>query len=180
MEIADPDDDGSAYVSGDEWVCVCGTGNPLDWDQEYQNCSECHRNRDFVLEKYGQPEPDADAEGRTEPSDEAESGPETCPYCGSEVDSRYPKCKQCGEWIRKPDRSSTRRTAGSDQPEKSDTMAGCLGLLLGPVGLWYKGHWPAGFAWLVMALLLGALSGGWLAPVLWIGMAVHAALAEPQ
>jgi hypothetical protein len=38
-----------------------------------------------------------------------------------------------------------------------------VGLLLGPVGLWYKGQWAAGFAWLVMAILFGIMSGGCLA-----------------
>lgn len=41
-----------------------------------------------------------------------------------------------------------------------DLTAGCLGLLLGPVGLRYKGHWAAGFAWLAMALIGGYVTGG--------------------
>ena len=60
------------------------------------------------------------------------------------------------------------RPAGSPNSgsEKSNAVAGCLGLLLGPVGLWYKGQWAAGFAWLVMAVILGIASGGLLAPFL--------------
>lgn len=65
-------------------------------------------------------------------------------------------------------------------PGKSDSTAGCLGLLLGPVGLWYKGQWAAGFAWLAMAIVLGAASGGILAPFFWVGMAIHAYNAESQ
>ena len=56
-------------------------------------------------------------------------------------------------------------------------MAGCLGLLLGPVGLWYKGQWAAGFAWIVITILIMLATGGFgivLAPFFWIGMAVHA------
>jgi hypothetical protein len=59
-------------------------------------------------------------------------------------------------------------------------------LFLGPVGLWYKGQWAAGFAWLAMALVfgfgLGLITGGLgccFAPVFWIGMAIHAGMAKP-
>ncbi|WP_456324103.1 hypothetical protein [Desulfonauticus submarinus] len=44
-----------AYVTETEWICVCGTHNPLDKAKEIQNCSRCHRNRDFTLEHYGRP-----------------------------------------------------------------------------------------------------------------------------
>lgn len=66
---------------------------------------------------------------------------------------------------------------------KSDGMAGCLGIFLGPVGLWYKGHWGAGFAWLVMVILvvLGTAGVGiLLAPVFWLGMGIHAYTAKPR
>jgi len=63
---------------------------------------------------------------------------------------------------------------------KSNLVAFILGLLLGPVGLWYKGHWPAGFAWLVMGVLFVVVTGGLAAPVFWLGMAIHAAVAEPR
>lgn len=64
--------------------------------------------------------------------------------------------------------------------EKSDLAAGCLGILLGPVGLWYKGHWAAGFAWLAMGIIFGILTSGIAAPVFWVGMAIHAATAKPR
>ena len=65
-------------------------------------------------------------------------------------------------------------------PTRSNALAFILGLLLGPVGLWYKGHWAAGFAWLVMAIIVGALTGLIAAPLFWFGMAIHAAVAEPR
>lgn len=89
-----------------------------------------------------------------------------CPFCKEPVDSSALKCKHCGSNLA--------------AANKSNLAAGCLGLLLGPVGLWYKGHWAAGFAWLAMAVLLGIASGGWLAPVFWVGMAIHAAVAKPK
>ena len=52
-------------------------------------------------------------------------------------------------------------------------------MFLGPVGLWYKGHWAAGFAWLVMAII-GLSTTIILGPVFWVGMAVHAAIAKPK
>lgn len=66
---------------------------------------------------------------------------------------------------------------------QSNAVAGCLGLLLGPVGLWYKGHWAAGFAWLAAFVIMGVATGGVgivFAPVFWIGMAIHAMAAEPR
>ena len=66
------------------------------------------------------------------------------------------------------------------KPRKSNGVALLLGLLLGPVGLWYKGHWVAGFAWLVMAVIIMIPTYGLAAPVFWIGMAIHAAAAEPR
>lgn len=92
-----------------------------------------------------------------------------CPHCGME----YPFLDSLGGRDRKS--SSSNR---SHQSEKPDNTAGCLGLLLGPVGLWYKGQWAAGFAWLVIAIIGTAGSGGILAPLFWIGMAIHAYKAD--
>jgi hypothetical protein len=63
---------------------------------------------------------------------------------------------------------------------KSDGMAGCLGLLLGPVGLWYKGCYGAGFAWLIFAIIFAVATSGISIPFFWIGMAAHAAWAKPK
>jgi hypothetical protein len=74
--------------------------------------------------------------------------------------------------------SASAREAGA--PEKSDAVAALLGFLLGPVGLWYKGQWAAGFAWLTVMLISTIAVGTWIAPLFWIGMAVHAARAETR
>jgi len=66
------------------------------------------------------------------------------------------------------------------RPTKSNALAFLFGLLLGPVGLWYKGHWAAGFAWLVMGMIVSAATLLLAAPLFWIGMALHAAVAEPR
>lgn len=87
-----------------------------------------------------------------------------CPYCREIVRRGALKCKHCGEYF---------VSSGH-----SDVLAGCFGLLFGPVGLWYKGQWAAGFAWMAMAVLLGIVSGGLLFPIFWLGMAIHAAAAE--
>lgn len=42
-----------AYATEGEWICVCGTHNPLDRNKAVQNCSRCRRNRDHALEQYG-------------------------------------------------------------------------------------------------------------------------------
>lgn len=91
-----------------------------------------------------------------------------CPHCGTE----YPLSANLEQ--------GTSDTPTQSGEEKSDATAGCLGFLLGPVGLWYKGQWAAGFAWLAMAVLLGAVSGGILAPFMWIGMAIHAYTADSK
>ena len=43
-----------AEVRGSHWMCVCGTMNPLDRGEKIQNCSRCHRNRDFVLANFSE------------------------------------------------------------------------------------------------------------------------------
>jgi hypothetical protein len=91
-----------------------------------------------------------------------------CSECGHDVSTDARSCPHCGHRL------------VPAEPAKSDAMAGCLGLFLGPVGLWYKGHWAAGFAWVVMAILLGIGTGGILAPVCWIGMAIHAYAASSR
>ena len=40
------------YATHNEWICVCGTHNPLDRSKQNQNCSNCRRNRDFILSEY--------------------------------------------------------------------------------------------------------------------------------
>lgn len=92
---------------------------------------------------------------------------DVCPHCRTE----YP----LSALLQKEGSSSS-----GDRGEKSDTAAGCLGLFLGPVGLWYKGKWAAGFAWLAMAVVIGGATGGIAAPFFWIGMAIHAYAADAQ
>lgn len=88
-----------------------------------------------------------------------------CPECANYVSTSADKCPHCGYRTALP---------------KDNTTAGCLGLVLGPVGLWYKGQWAAGFAWLAMTILLGVATGGLAAPFCWIGMAIHAAMADTK
>ena len=93
-----------------------------------------------------------------------------CRECGREVSTEAAACPSCG---------APNPTGSALRPrEKSNLAAGCLGLLLGPVGLWYKGRWAAGFAWLVMTLILGSVTLGIAVPFCWLGMAVHAVAAE--
>jgi len=90
-----------------------------------------------------------------------------CPYCGGDVPTRAQKCRHCGEWL--------------VRTNHSDGLAGCLGFLLGPIGLWYKGHWAAGFAWITAAILFGLVLfpyGFLLFPIFLIGMTIHAAAAK--
>ena len=88
-------------------------------------------------------------------------------------------CKDCGEKISENARACP--NCGYETPvKKSNFLAGCLGLLLGPVGLWYKGHWAAGFAWLIIGTIISVATSGVAAPFLWIGMGVHAAMVQPK
>lgn len=88
-----------------------------------------------------------------------------CPDCGQQVSSEAKSCPGCGFEI---------------PASKSNLMAGCLGFLLGPAGLWYKGHWAAGFAWLVVAVIASVATSGIAAPFFWIGMGIHAVAAKPK
>ena len=88
-----------------------------------------------------------------------------CPSCGHQLSDQAKVCPHCGHPF---------------APDRSPLTAGCLAALLGPVGLWYKGHWAAGFAWLVLGALISAATYGIAIPFVWIGMIVHAAKAEPR
>lgn len=122
-----------------------------------EECRECDHEVSTEAEacpNCGAPHPTRTESPKTNP----------CPSCGKRIRMGLEECPHCG------------RTLG----DYSDNTAGCLGLLLGPVGLWYKQKWAAGFAWLAMAVLFGILSGGWLAPFFWFGMAAHAYAADPE
>jgi hypothetical protein len=72
--------------------------------------------------------------------------------------------------------------SGTRTGNQSDAVAGFLGLFFGPVGLWYKGHWAGGFAWLAMIVIVALATGGVgivFVPIFWIGMIVHAIIAKP-
>lgn len=90
-----------------------------------------------------------------------------CRSCQQLVLAGAFQCRHCG--------------TGLATARKSDATAGWLGLALGPVGLWYKGYWAAGFGWLAVVILLGIVTGAWLAiPICWFGMAIHAAAVKPR
>ena len=90
-----------------------------------------------------------------------------CRFCRQLIVASVFNCSHCGRDV------ATVR--------KSDATAGWLGLALGPVGLWYKGYWLAGFGWLAVVVVLGIVTGAWLAiPICWVGMAIHAAAAKPR
>jgi hypothetical protein len=107
-----------------------------------------------------------------------------CPACAEPIAAIAKKCKHCG-WTAIPEmqQAVVYLREKLDGPEKSNLLAGCLGFFLGPVGLWYKGQWAAGFAWIMMIILIMLGTGGLavlFAPFFWVGMAVHAAVARPK
>jgi len=72
--------------------------------------------------------------------------------------------------------------SGTRRSNRSNAVAGFLGFFFGPVGLWYKGRWAAGFAWLAMIVIVALAKGGVgivFAPIFWIGMIIHAIVAKP-
>lgn len=72
--------------------------------------------------------------------------PLICHACRAEVDPLAIRCRHCGEDFQRV--------------QKCNVTAGCLGFALGPVGLWYKGQWGAGFAWLTMIVIVILATGG--------------------
>lgn len=104
---------------------------------------------------------------RGSPPPEIRQATAPCPYCRGVIESGVQKCRHCGEFL--------------IPSHQSDGMAGCLGFLLGPVGLWYKGQWAAGFAWIFMTIIVAVTGVGLLlVPFFWIGMGVHAIAAKPK
>ena len=92
-----------------------------------------------------------------------------CPFCRVEIPSNAPMCQYCGKSF--------------NGGQRSNVVAGILGIFLGPVGLWYKGHVDAGIIWLAMIFFICAISDGLgliLVPFLWIAMAMHAILVPAK
>lgn len=101
---------------------------------------------------------------------EDEAYTKVCPFCRQVIHREAITCNHCHE------RLVTVHT-------KSNGTAAMLGCLLGPVGLWYKRQWAAGFAWIVFAFLFFAMTGGLgviFLPVFWIGMTIHAGVAKEK
>ena len=144
-----------------------------------------------------------------EPLIEETNSHKPCPFCAEKIQAAATKCKHCGEFLNSPQTKPAYNNAPTKSPVqrykcpvclgpialnatscpscgyknipiKSNLGAGCLGFLLGPVGLWYKGNWAAGFAWLVFAIIFGVATGGIAAPFFWVGMAIHAYVATPK
>jgi len=91
-----------------------------------------------------------------------------CRFCHGPIHPGASKCLHCGEFL---------------TTSHSNGIAGCLGFFLGPVGLWYKGQWAAGFAWITVTILVVLATAGVgviFAPFFWLGIAIHAYAATPK
>ena len=44
-----------AYVVSTDYVCICGTRNPIHKERKTQYCTGCGSDRDVILEKYRKP-----------------------------------------------------------------------------------------------------------------------------
>lgn len=105
---------------------------------------------------------------------------ELCPKCGIRQNGALTAAVPAAPLIQQHVIITNQVSAqASAPPTKSNVLAFILGLFLGPVGLWYKGHWAAGFVWFAALVILGGATGGTAAPAIWLFQAIHAAVAKP-
>ena len=90
----------------DSWMCVCGTENAKD----ALNCTNCHRNRDYVLKRWTEKGNHKKQTGNKKPLEnrvlescdkekeqsKAQNSAMVCPNCGAEVFQSYRYCEKCG------------------------------------------------------------------------------------
>ena len=97
--------------------------------------------------------------------------------------SRRERARRVSKLRSGPAATATDDDAEETPTEKSDAAAILLSFLFGPAGLWYKGQWAAGWAWIGAGLLFALIFARspafiFLLPFFWVGMAIHAAMAK--
>jgi len=125
----------------DSWMCVCGTKNAKD----ALNCSNCNRNRDYVLKRWTEKGNHKKQTGNKKPPEnrvlescdkekeqsKAQNSAMVCPNCGAEVFQDYKYCEKCGAELRTQsnDFKAEKEETKQEQAEMNDR---------GEVGQQYK------------------------------------------
>jgi uncharacterized membrane protein YvbJ len=94
----------------------------------------------------------------------------TCPKCGEVNPPGSAFCQNCGmQLVAAPIQQPLQQTQDYRRVErKKPWLAALLGILMVGIGHMYLGMWAKGVALLVIGVIATLLSGGILAPVLWI------------
>lgn len=91
-----------------------------------------------------------------------------CSECGNEVNERAVVCPNCGVAIKGANSFETKK------PGISRGWAAVASLLIVGLGQMLQGRVSRGIIWLLGGIVLSILTGGIIAPLIWIGAAVDA------